>query len=130
MLRSLLTALALAAAVLGCSAREVEEEGESRRHLAAQWCEDWCEFWYDCEPAYEGRRTDECQESCEADEAWDWTDECGDLRWAYRECKDTKTCEDFLAAADDPMATPPCQEHLTEFVRQGCMYECSTRRRS
>lgn len=119
MTRLRITTLVLAAAVLGCSAREVEEEGESRRHLAAQWCEDWCTFWYDCDPTYEGRPTDECRENCEADDDWDRTDICGDIRWEYRECKASMTCEEHLQAMDAEEVWP-CQPIEGEYLLEDC----------
>jgi hypothetical protein len=117
--RPLLLALVLAA----CSDRAIEEERPSRRHLAAQWCEDWCTFWYACEPILHGRPVSECQERCEGDEAWDWTDHCGDLKWEVRECLASVTCEE---ARDDPEiegADNPCQPYYDELVIQRCTYE-------
>ena len=84
----------LCSALVACSARELEEEGESRRHLAAQWCEDQCTFLRECEPTRFLTPVTECQQSCESDEAWDWTDECGDIKWAFRECSASASCEE------------------------------------
>jgi hypothetical protein len=118
MLRPLALLLALAAAS-GCSARRVEDEGQSRRHLAAQWCEDWCTFWYGCRAALMGKPTDECKDRCESDEAWDRTDECGDIRWEFRECNQSLTCEEHLEALDKEELFP-CQHLYNEYVLQGC----------
>lgn len=115
----LLLALALAA----CSDRDIEEERPSRRHLAAEWCEDWCTFWHACEPTLRDVPVSRCQATCEGDEAWDWTDECGDIIADYRECLDSLTCED---ARDDPEiegVDNPCQSHYTEFAARGCTYD-------
>ncbi|MCX4241343.1 hypothetical protein [Paraliomyxa miuraensis] len=113
----------LALLLAACSAREVEEEQPSRRHLAAQWCEDWCTFWYDCEPFFEGMSTQGCRERCEADEAWDWTDECGDIIWGYHECVTMQSCEDMRDDPDIPGADNPCQSYYDEFALQGCSYD-------
>ena len=114
--------LVLTLALGGCSARDIEEDRPSRRHLAAEWCEDWCTFWYDCEPALEGMPVSGCRERCESDEAWDWTDECGDIIWAYRECKDEQTCEELRDDPEIPGADNPCQSHYDEFMLRGCTY--------
>lgn len=116
-------AVFVALSAMGCSARGIEDEGQSRRHLAAEWCEDWCTFWYACEPLYAGSPVSECQRSCEGDEAWDWPDECGDIKWKYRECLDSHTCEELLGDPDNTYATPVCQRHMNEFVGKGCTYE-------
>jgi len=120
MRRPLLAGFALAVLALGCSARALpEEEGESRRHLAAQWCEDWCTFWYDCRPDPTGQSSGACRENCESDEAWDRTDECGDIRWEYRECTTSMTCEEHLEALDRREIFP-CQYLWNEYVLEGC----------
>ena len=123
MLRPLPVLLALALAA--CSARDIEEEPPSRRHLAAAWCEDWCTFWYACEPFFHehGLPVSDCQESCEDDEAWDWTDECGDIKAEYRDCMDSLTCEEARDDPDVPGVDNPCQPHLDELVLERCTYD-------
>lgn len=120
MVRGLALFLLLAAA---CSAREIEEEGQSRRHLAAQWCEDFCTFWYDCEPLFADLPVEDCQASCEDDEAWDWTDHCGDLKWEYRQCKAEASCEELRDDPEIPGADNPCEEHFIAFIAAQCRYD-------
>ena len=117
----LLLALALAA----CSARDIEEEPQSHRHLAAEWCEDWCTFWYDCEPFFDahGLPVSGCQESCEADEWWDWTDECGTMKWELHECLESLTCEEALDDPDIPGTDNPCQPYFDDLVIHRCTYD-------
>ncbi len=116
--RWLLITLALLLAA-GCSAREFPDEGESRRHLAAQWCEDWCVFWYDCFPPFMDEQPDGCFESCEADPDWDRTDECGDLTWEFRECSMAMTCQEHLDALEREEHLP-CQHIFNEYVLKDC----------
>jgi hypothetical protein len=121
MLRALPFLLALALAA--CSDREIGEERPSRRHLAAEWCEDWCTFWHACEPILHDVPVSDCQERCEGDEAWDWTDACGDIIAEYRDCLDSLSCEE---ARDDPEIVgvdDPCQPHLDEFLIRRCTYD-------
>ena len=121
MLRRLLTSLLLV--VAACSARDIEEQGQGRRHLAAQWCEDWCTFWLDCEPALAEWPVDECRASCEGDEAWDWTDHCGDLKWAERECRADASCEELRNDPEIPGGDDPCKEFVDALVIEQCTYD-------
>ena len=50
MVRALVLRVATAALLVGCSERRVEEERESHRHLAEEYCKSWCTFWTACEP--------------------------------------------------------------------------------
>lgn len=112
----------LALVIAACSDRDIEGERPSHRDHAAEWCEDWCTFWYACEPTLRDASVSGCQERCESDEAWDWTDECGDIRAEYRECLDSLSCEE---ARDDPEiegVDNPCQAHLDELVIRRCTY--------
>jgi hypothetical protein len=121
--RALAFLLAAAMALPGCSDRPVAEERESHRHLAQEWCADWCPFWYACEPAYADQPVSECQASCEGDEWWDWTDECGDIRWEVHECWGSLTCEEALNDPDIPGTDDPCQPYLDELVIKECTYD-------
>jgi hypothetical protein len=116
--------LAVAGVLGGCSARVVEDEEEDRshRHLAAEYCEQWCTFWYGCEPVFEGRPVSVCQESCESDEAWDWTDECGDLKWEFLECRLSLECEEARDDPEVPGTDDPCQPHVDELLIAGCTF--------
>ena len=51
------------------------------------------------------------------------TDECGDIIWAFRECSAAASCEEHRVSWTVMHAPHPCQEHMTEFVRQRCTYE-------
>lgn len=116
-------ALLLVLALAACSARDLEEEPPSHRHLAAEWCEEWCTFWHACEPILHDVPVSDCRESCEGDEWWDWTDECGDMRWDAHECLSALTCEE---ARDDPeiLGTDnPCQPHFDMLVVHRCTYD-------
>lgn len=118
-----LLAVMLALALVACSDREIEEEPRSRRHLAAQWCEDWCTFWHACEPILHDVPVSQCQERCEGDEAWDWTDHCGDLHWEALECLASLTCEEALDDPEIEGADNPCQPHYDELSVQRCTYD-------
>lgn len=122
MVRSLVLVLAVALVLAGCSDREIEEPRESHRHLAEQWCADWCPYWVVCETVLEWS-VDECLASCEGDEWWDWTDECGDIRWEYNECIAAQTCEDARDDPDIPGTDDPCQSYLDELVIKECRYD-------
>jgi hypothetical protein len=118
-----LLALLLALALAACSDRELDEDPPSHRHLAAQWCEDWCTFWTACEPAASDWPVADCRESCEGDEWWDWTDECGEIKWDYHECAVSLTCEEALDDPEIPGTDSPCQPHLDDLVIQRCTYD-------
>lgn len=121
MVRALILRVATAALlVVGCSERRVEEERESHRHLAAKYCEDWCTFWTACEPTLADWPVSDCRESCEGDEAWDWTDECGDIMWEYLDCRASLTCE---VARNDPEilgTDDPCEHYYQDLVIKDC----------
>lgn len=121
--RALAVALVVTGVLGGCSDRTVEEPRQSHRHLAAEYCEDWCTFWYACEPVFEGRPVSECQESCEGDESWDWTDECGDLKWGFRQCRLSLECEEARDDPEIPGSDDPCQPWWDEIWIQECTYD-------
>jgi hypothetical protein len=118
----LLVLVAVTTGLLGCSDRpvEIEEEGESHRHLAEAYCRDWCTFWYDCEPVLANSSVAECRNGCETDEAWDWTDECGDIKWAFRECRLSLSCDEARNDPEIPGADDPCGDYYDELVLRDC----------
>lgn len=121
MLRGLVVLLALV--IAACSDRGIEDERPSHRHHAAEWCEDWCTFWYACEPTLRDASVSDCRESCEGDEWWDWTDQCGEMRWEAYDCLASLTCEEAL---DDPEIEGNdnrCQPHFDELVVHACTYD-------
>lgn len=72
---------------------------ESHRQFAEEWCSDWMEFVSECSEAgpWSEDLTERERAECEADEWWDWTDECGDLRWAWHQCMFTIPCDQWSA---------------------------------
>lgn len=120
MVRALILRVATAALLVGCSERRVEEERESHRHLAAEYCKDWCTFWTACEPTLADWPVSDCRESCEGDEAWDWTDECGDIMWEYLDCRASLTCEDARNDPEIPGTDDPCGHYYEDLVVKDC----------
>lgn len=122
MLRTCLLLAAMTAALIACSDRtvELEDEGESHRHLAEAYCRDWCTWWYDCEPAFANSPVADCRESCEGSESWDWTDECGGIMWEYLECRQSLTCEEARDDPEVPGADDPCGDDYDELVLGDC----------
>jgi hypothetical protein len=95
---------------------------ESHRDKAEKYCRDYTEKRERCGtpdvPWPDDLRQRE-RDKCEEDEAWDWTDECGDLYWEKRQCRLNVSCEDWPAASmpDDTF----CEEEDNAFYRK-CRY--------
>lgn len=92
------------------------------RDLAEEYCRDWAEFLEECysDVPWSEDITQMARDECEADEAWDWTDECGDRFWAVRECALTEIpCEEMPTHSfyDDPY----CNEEWRAFA-DNCSY--------
>lgn len=92
------------------------------RHLAEEYCREWIDFVARCStsPWSEELRQRE-RDECEADEAWDWTDWCGDRKWEWRECRlDSIPCEEWPEVQSDPY-DDYCAEEKDAFLRK-CLY--------
>lgn len=118
--------VALAGGLLGIVAAcgpDVEPRGDCHRHLAEEWCREWFDFVGDCSTNTwpEDLRRSESAE-CEANEAWDWTDECGDLFWARLDCMSTEIpCDRWVAVSLD-QDNSFCQAEQKRFF-ENCNYQ-------
>lgn len=82
---------------------------DNHRHLAEEWCRQWVDFQEQCTYGGPFEFTDEAKlerrAGCESDPAWDWTDECGDLKWEALSCSSSLTCEEYQIRSNPE--TPP-----------------------
>jgi hypothetical protein len=103
-----------------------EPAKESHRHLAAAWCRQNIELRETCGANAPIDLIDEgLQVKCEGNSAWDWTDECGDLFWAWQECKHSVSCEEFPYIGNAGMIEgepSPCAEEQLAFRVDRCKY--------
>ena len=122
-MRFVILRLTLVGAIGGAVACEPKVK-ESHRHLAEDYCRERVEYWSRCNGSGNLWPDDLKQEEfdeCVADEAWDWTDECGDIAWELRQCQAEVPCERWPAVARDE-DNSFCQEE--ELARYGgdCLY--------
>lgn len=110
----------------------VEEPGHDHRQYAEAWCthDQKMVLWCGREPRDDGEREELASRvaQCEALPEWDWTDECGDLKWTWNQCFASLTCDEWRARLNfDPHDPPasiadvdPCYPDQLRWEQSGC----------
>jgi hypothetical protein len=94
----------------------------SHRRYAEEHCRERIEFVSRCSTngPWSDFLVQREYDKCVDDEWWDWTDECGELRWAWMECFLTIPCDHYPAHVSHERRY--CEDELRGWMVSSCLY--------